>query len=70
MSKRKKINTVEDCIKRIERLEAENKELRSLWSENESDIISLAANWARYLRLKWWQRLTIKATDRRLHKDV
>lgn len=70
MSKRKKINTVEDAIKRIERLEAENKELRSLWSENEGDIISLASNWARFLRLKWWQRLTIKADDRRLHKDV
>lgn len=69
MSKRKKINTVEDAIKRIERLEAENKELRSLWIEAEGDTIELASNFARYLRLKWWQRLFVKADDPRLHKD-
>lgn len=69
MSKRKKINSVEDAMTEIGKLQAENKELRSLWIENEGDIISLASNFARYLRLKWWQRLFVKADDPRLHKD-
>jgi len=69
MSKRKKISSVEDAMKEIGTLQAENRELRDLWSQNESDIISLATNFARYLRLKWWQRLFVKADDPRLHKD-
>lgn len=69
MSKRKKISSVEDAMAEIGKLKAENKELRSLWIENEGDIIELASNFARYLRLKWWQRLFVKADDPRLHKD-
>lgn len=69
MSKRKKIHSVEDAMKRIGTLEAENKELRSLWSENERDILQLNAILTRFLRLKWYQRLFIKLEDQRLYKD-
>jgi cell shape-determining protein MreC len=69
VSKRKKIHSVEDAISRVERLEAENKELRSLWSENEGDIIQLNAVLTRFLRLKWYQRLFIRLDDQRLYKD-
>lgn len=42
---------------RIARLEAENRELRSLWIENEGDIISQKARLDSFWRLKWWQRI-------------
>lgn len=69
MSKRKKIHTVEDAIKRIGTLEAENKELRSLWSENEDSVVKLNGVLTRFLRLKWYQRLFIKLEDVRLYRD-
>lgn len=69
MSARKKIHSVEDAIKRIERLEAENKELRNLWIENEGDIISVKSVFQRYIRMNWHQRLFIKHDNELLYKD-
>lgn len=69
MSKRKKIHTIEDAVKLSKKTESEAKELRSLWEENERDIIQLNAIITRFLKLKWYQRLFIKWDDRRLYTD-
>lgn len=53
----------------IDRLNAENKELRRLWIDNEGDIIELKSMLHRYFELKWYQRLFIKWHDKRLWKD-
>jgi hypothetical protein len=53
----------------MEHLEAENRELRRLWIENEGDIIELRCMLDRYFHLKWYKRLFIKWGDKRLWKD-
>lgn len=53
----------------IMHLLAENKELRSLWSENEGDIIELKCMFNRYLRLNKRDRLKIGPDDPRLITD-
>lgn len=51
-------------------LMAENKELRKLWIETEADLIELKCLMRRFFKLKWHQRLFVKWTDWRLHKDT
>lgn len=46
---------------RVQALEAENKELRKLWSETESTLI-------RFLALPWYKRLFVKPKDLRNEK--
>ena len=55
---------------RVKILEAENKELRRLWIENEGDIIKLKCTLQRFLEMKWYQRLFVKWSDWRLHRDI
>lgn len=54
---------------RMAALQAENRELRALWSENEGDIIELRSIFNRYLRLSKRDRLRIKPDDPRLITD-